>query len=285
MIANARMYAVSAPAASLWRDLLAAIARSAAVPLVWVEHAAPAAIDDLWRRPDKGAVFMCGLPYSRSVSRPQLLAAPVPSPADFADQPQYWSELVVREDSAFRSIEDTYGRRLALTVPDSQSGCAAALVYFMTAAAERSGPAQPLYREIIAPTGTPLGALRAVIEGAADVAPIDAYAYALLRKFRPESCARSRVVARTARTAIPPLVSNSAGAAALQAAFLQAHRDATLRSLMDELLLARFVRPDSADYDRLRNEFEAAARYWGARPLAAAVHPAFNQLFGGGHAN
>ncbi len=181
MIANARMYSVSPQVAGLWRELLSAVIEGAGLPITVLDHAESSPIDELWARPDQAAVFMCGLPYSRSQPRPVLIAAPIPSPADFRGQAQYWSELVVRHDSAFHSIEDIFGTRMAFTVPDSQSGCVAALSYLMTA-----GGCYPLFREIIAPQITPLGAVSAVIRGTADVAPIDSYAFCLLQRYRPE---------------------------------------------------------------------------------------------------
>ena len=270
MIANARMYSVSPEAAELWRGLLAAVIEHAGLDVTLFEHTAPAPINELWQRPDKAAVFMCGLPFSRSDPRPELVAAPVPSPPDFGGLPQYWSELVVRKDSGFQTIADTFGGRIALTVPDSQSGCLAALYYLMTVA-----DSFPPYREVITPKVTPLGAMSAVIEGAADVAPIDSYAFCLLQKYRWDLTSQLRSVGRTAPTPIPPLVSSSAGMEQLQAAFLEAHRIPALAALMAGLLLDRFVRPDPASYDALRLNFETAARYWGAHPLAATVHPAF----------
>jgi ABC-type phosphate/phosphonate transport system substrate-binding protein len=270
MIANARMYSESPEAAGLWRRLLAAVIEHAGVDITLFEHTAPAPINELWQRPDKAAVFMCGLPFSRSDPRPELIAAPVPSPSDFGGLPQYWSEMVVRKDSGFQTIEDTFGGRIALTVPDSQSGCLAALYYLMTVA-DRF----PLYGEVITPQVTPLGAMSAVIEGAADVAPIDSYAFCLLQKYRWDLTSQLRTIARTARTPIPPLVASSAGLETLQAAFLDAHRIAALAPLMAGLLLERFVRPDPSSYDALRSNFETATRYWRARTLAATVHPAF----------
>jgi ABC-type phosphate/phosphonate transport system substrate-binding protein len=270
MIANARMYSVSPESAGLWRRLLAAVIEHAGVDIALVDHTEPAPIDELWQRPDKAAVFMCGLPFSRSDPRPELIAAPVPSPADFRGLPQYWSELVVRNDGPFQTIEDTFGGRIALTVPDSQSGCLAALYYLMTAA-DRF----PLYGEVITPKVTPLGAMSAVIEGAADVAPIDSYAFCLLQKYRGDLTSQLRTVGRTARTPIPPLVASRSGLEPLKAAFLEAHRIAAIVPLMTDLLLDRFVRPDPASYDALRLNFETATRYWRARPLAATVHPAF----------
>jgi ABC-type phosphate/phosphonate transport system substrate-binding protein len=270
MIANARMYSVSPETAALWRRLLAAVIEHAGVDITLFEHAAPAPINELWERPDMAAVFMCGLPFSRSDPRPELIAAPVPSPSDFGGLPQYWSSMVVRKDSGFQTIEDTFGGRIALTVPDSQSGCLAALYYLM-AVADRF----PLYSEVMTPRVTPLGAMSAVIEGAADVAPIDSYAFCLLQKYRWDLTSQLRSVGRTAPTPIPPLVSSSAGMERLQAAFLEAHRIPALAALMAGLLLDRFVRPDPASYDALRLNFETATRYWRGHPLAATVHPAF----------
>jgi hypothetical protein len=271
MIANARMYSVSPEAAGLWRALLAAVIEHAGLDIALLEHTAPAPLDELWQRSDMAAVFMCGLPFSRSDPRPELIAAPVPSPPSFRGLPLYWSEMVVRKASGFQAIEDTFGGRIALTVPDSQSGCLAALYYLMTNARRF-----PLYREIITPQVTPLGAMSAVVDGAADVAPIDSYAYCLLQKYRRDLTSQLRVIARTPRTPIPPLVASTGGFEALQRTFLEADRIAAIAPLMQGLLLERFVRPDPRSYDALRLNFETATRYWREHALAATVHPAFD---------
>jgi ABC-type phosphate/phosphonate transport system substrate-binding protein len=280
------MYSVTPAVAALWRTLLSAVSAKAGVPLTLVEHGAPAPLGELWRRTDQGAVFMCGLPFSRAEPPPLLVAAPVPSPAEFNGEAQYWSDLVVRENSTFRSVEDTFGKRIALTVPDSQSGCVAALSYFMPA-----GSASPLFGEVIAPTVTPIGALSAVIQDAADIAPIDSYAFRLLQKYRPELTSQVRIVGQTARTPIPPLVASTQAASAgnfdaLRSAFLEAHQSvaqagveanqgASTRSVMEDLLLERFARPDPSSYAVLRERFETATRYWSSHPFAAVIHPTF----------
>jgi ABC-type phosphate/phosphonate transport system substrate-binding protein len=207
----------------------------------------------------------------------------VPSLAEFHDAPCYWSEFVVRADSPFHELADTFGRRLALTVPDSQSGCLAALTHLETQYLETTPPPDvrgPLFAELIEPTITPLGALIAVAGGRADVAPLDAYALCLLRNERPELTAQVRVVGRTADTAIPPLVASRPPPARLRAAFLEAHQDARLRPLMDALMLARFTAPDPAAYDALRVQRDAAVRFWSSRRLAASSHPGFASILG-----
>jgi len=141
MIANARMYAVGAQSAELWRELLSAVAAQAGLNVEVIEHAPPAAIDDLWHRTDLAAVFMCGLPYSCANPQPTLIAAPVPSPAEFAGLPKYWSELVVRIDSPYEDLQSTFGGKLCLTAPNSQSGYAAVLQYLIAFDLARDGKA------------------------------------------------------------------------------------------------------------------------------------------------
>lgn len=270
MIANARMYSVAPLATAYWRELLSELIRRSGQEITVIDHAAPDSIETLWQRSDLGGVFMCGLPFSRSLPQPQLLAAPVPEGADFAGQPRYWSEFVVRQDNAARSIEDTFGSRIAFTEPHSQSGFAAAARFLSDYAANA-----PLYREVIAPRITPLGALKAVVEGRAEVAPIDAYAHRLLAKYRPELTAQVRIVARTAPTPIPVLVASQPGLESLTAELLGAHRDPVLQKLLGRLLLARFAPVEAADYAALAVDYSRMAQFWRSRPVASVVHPAF----------
>ena len=280
-IANARMYSVSAEAGAVWRNLLSAIIARAGVPTTVIDHPAPAPLEELWLRNDQAAVFMCGLPYSRAKPQPVLIAAPIPSPAEFHGTPHYWSDFVVRKGSAFREVRDTFGKRIAFTVPGSQSGCVAALTYLMSVHREAPAPLQtPPFSEIIAPTITPSGALTAVVDGTADIAPIDSFALRLLGKYRPDLASEVRVVGRTVPTPIPPLVASATAAsekehAALQTAFLEAHQSAALKPLMDELLLLGFAGPDSDAYAVLRERFDRATAYWRSHRLAAVTHPAF----------
>jgi len=272
MIANARMYSVTPEVGALWRRLLGAVLAKADPSVEIVDHAPPAPIAELWARPDKAAVFMCGLPQSLSVPRPALVAAPVPSPAAYGGRACYWTELVVRADSPFATLELTFGHRLALTTPESQSGFAAPLQALMA-----YGGARPLYREVVAPAVTPMGALQAVIERRAEVAPIDSYAFALLRRHAPALTGQVRVVASTEPTAIPALVASGAPRPAIAAACLAADGDPANRALMEPLELARFVAPDPAAYDALRARFETTVAFWRGHPLAETVDPTFSR--------
>jgi len=270
MIANARMYSVTPHVAALWRGLLGTILADSDGAIEIVDHAPPTPISELWQRADKAAVFMCGLPCSLATPRPCLVAAPVPSPDLYGGQPCYWSDVVVRTDSPFHTIGDTFGRRLALTSPESQSGCAALLHALMP-----YGRDAPLYREIIEPCFTPRGALMAVIERRAEVAPLDSYALALLSKHAPELTSQVRIVMSTEATPIPLLVASGAASPGVTAAFLKASGMPAAAALMDQLLIRRFVRPEAKAYDELRERFLTMQEFWRRHLLAEKAHPLF----------
>jgi ABC-type phosphate/phosphonate transport system substrate-binding protein len=268
------MYSIVPVVGQYWQQLLEGLSEGVGVPLKYVEHRPPSPINELWRREDLGAVFMCALPFARSVPHRPIVAAPVPSPASFQGKPQYWSDLVVRADSDFRTLEDTFGHRLALTTMDSQSGCLALLHHLMAVAGDR----RALYQRVIEPRLTPLGAMTAVIDRLADVAPIDSFAFALAQQYVPELTSQLRVVASTEPTPIPPLVASGPVHPALESAFLGAHGNASMAPLMAKLRIARFVRPDSDSYDVLKRRFDAAITFWHEHPFAGLVHPEFAQL-------
>jgi ABC-type phosphate/phosphonate transport system substrate-binding protein len=270
MIANARMYSVTPRVAALWRSLLASVLEATGKPVEIVDHAPPAPISELWKRSDKAAVFMCGLPFSLAAPGDSLVVAPVPSPAAYGGRDCYWSDVVVRADSPFQSIEQTFGHRLALTTPESQSGYAALLHALMP-----FGGSKPLYREIIEPRFTPVGAITAVIEKKAEVAPLDSYAFALLSRHAPELTSQVRVIRSTEPTAIPALVASGSASPAIATAFLHAADIPVVRTLMDQLLLAGFTRPGVERYGELRERFLTMRAFWRRHPLAEVAHPLF----------
>lgn len=271
MIANARMYSVTPSVGNIWRLFLERVAERAGQAVDVMDWPAPLPLAELWDRKDKAAVFMCGLPFSLASPQPEPVAVPVTALARAKGQPVYWSELVVHADSGLYRLSDTFGRRIAFTEPASQSGYAAALHHLM-----QWSRGEPLYREIIAPRVTPYGALLAVTEGMADVAPIDSWAFALMQRHAPDLTARVRIIANTSPMPIPLLVSSSPKGRPLAGPLLAAHEDRTLRPIMDQLLIERFVRPRTESYAILKQRLETARSFWRRQPLAEAADPTFS---------
>ncbi|MCZ8108022.1 MAG: PhnD/SsuA/transferrin family substrate-binding protein [Burkholderiales bacterium] len=241
-IANARMYAVSPDAEAAWRALLGHVAREAEVDLDYVPYPAPQPLEALWTRPDLGCVFMCGYPIALGIAPVTPIAAPIPAQAWAGGRAVYRSDLIVRADAPFRTLEDTFGHRAGWTVEHSHSGFNAFrhhLLRYVT-------PARPqLYAEMIGHLVTARAILDAVVDGRIDVGPLDAYWHALMTRHRPELAAHVRVVESTDPAPIPAFVAAPAVPAdavdRLRVAFGAAAGRPWFAQLRDMLLIDGFA--------------------------------------------
>src|SRR5262245_18531399 len=249
-IASARMYSWSPSATAAWRRLMEWVSERARVPLDVLDLRDPYPLERLWAREDLGCVFMCGYPWAMRAERPYLLAAPVPAPARYRGEPVYFTDFVVRGDGPHRTLEDTFGGCIAYSAEHSHSGYNAARFHLL---AHRTGERPTLYREVLGPLHRQLPVIDAVLEGRADVGPIDGYALDLLRRHDADRARRLRVVATTAAAPSAPLVASPSvdaeARARLTEALLDAHTSSEAAPILDDLLLARFVAvtPDRFD--------------------------------------
>lgn len=259
MIACTRMYNVNPVVAEVWKTLLLAVADRAGIEFEVIAYPAPAPLSDLWSRPDMACVFMCGWPFRRSSSGIQIVAAPIPKGGSCPGA-AYRSHFVVRADSAYEKLEDTFGGRVAWTDEASHSGFNAPRRHLLDLLDGRSR----LYRESIGPLVTPRASLMSVIDGEADVAPLDSYFHALLERHEPDLAARVKVVARTACAPIPPLVAAASipgeTVRRLGSELVASARDPALRPLLDELCLEGFDIVADPDVYALAERWDAEAR-------------------------
>ena len=267
LVANARMYAATPDAAAAWAALFRWAAERSGVALDLLSHPAPAPMAALWGRGDLGAAFMCGRPWTRAEPRPVPVAAPVPAPARYGGLPRYCTDIAVRDDSAFRTLEDTFGGRIGYTIEESQSGFNALrhhLLGYRTAARPR------LYGESVGPLLTPRGVVDALLAGRIDAGPIDGYSLDLMRRDPADPAHRLRVVASTDFAPIPFLVASprapEAAVGRLRAAFLAVAGEPALAAIRERLLLAGFAPVDPSAYDVLTDWDRAALEAGYAAP-------------------
>ncbi len=264
LIANARMYAITPTARAAWRALFEWVSRYSDVPLRYVDHAAPAPLEELWARTDLGAAFMCGFPFATAALRPQLVAGPVPSPSRYGGRPLYCTDFVVRADSKFARLSDVFGTRIGWTISHSQSGYNAVRHHLLQ---YRHRNPERLFAASIGPLITPRRVIEALLDGTIDVGPLDSYLHDLLGCHEPQTASRLRTIESTVMTPIPPLVASRTTppdiVERLRRAFVGAAGDPVAADILDRLLLAGFVQVTGADYDRFAIQaLEAVAAHY-----------------------
>ncbi|WP_439597110.1 phosphate/phosphite/phosphonate ABC transporter substrate-binding protein [Falsiroseomonas sp.] len=250
-IANARMYAVAPEAEAAWQALIAHVAAEAEVPLDYEPYPAPQPLEVLWRRPDLGLVQMCGYPIALRIADVVPIAAPIPA-LDWAQgRAAYRSDLIVRADSPFTCLADTFGHRIGWTVAHSHSGFNALRHHLLP---HRRADGAPLYRESVGELVTARAVLDAVLAGRIEVGPLDAYWHALIARYRPEMTAGIRVLESTALAPMPAFVAAPALPAEAVARLRQAFATAATRPWFAEhaaaLRLAGFAPVTQADFAR-----------------------------------
>src|SRR6202161_2848443 len=110
------MYAGTSEVEAAWREWLAHIGDDAGVELGYLPYPAPQPLEQLWARPDLGAVLMCGYPIALGLAPVIPLAAPIPAVPWAHGRAVYRTDLIVRADAAYRTLADTFGGRAGWTV-------------------------------------------------------------------------------------------------------------------------------------------------------------------------
>jgi len=251
-IMNAGMYAVTPQVEAAWRALAEHVARDAGVTLRYVPDLLAQPLDELCARGDLGAVHMCG--YTISLKRAPVIpiAAPIPKASWAAGRPVYRSDLVVRQNAPYRTLEDTFGARAGWNVTHSQSGFNAFRHHLL---AYRTPQRPTLYREMVGNLGSTRNVLDSVRDGRIDIGPIDSYWHMLIARHAPQLTAGIRVLISTECTPMPPFVA-AAGASPdmigrLRAAFTDAAMQPWFKPLGDLLLIEGFAQIDAASLTKL----------------------------------
>ena len=261
LVTSFRMYSAVPGAARAWRALFERVFADARLDVGIVDHAPPRQLPELWRNPDLCCAFMCGWPFTHANPPMQAIVAPVPSPPRYEGLPRYCSEFLVREESGWRSLEETFGSRFGWTAPDSHSGFNAPRA-FLARLATSGRPA--LYREA-GPLGAAARALNALRAREVDVVALDCFWLDLCRHHAPDLMAGLRCVATTPWTPIPLLVAapgvDASTVEALRKYLIGLHTDPAYRPLLADVLLAKFVLADVPAYRAL----DAMADYAASR--------------------
>ena len=210
--------------------------------------------------------FLCGLPYVRLCrERPGMLrplAAPVLDEARYQDRPVYFSDVIVRQDSPFRSFGDLRGRRWAYNDPTSFSGYLLIRHHLL-----QMGETEAFFGNV-AFSGSHQESIRRVINDEVDASAIDSHVLGVERLRRPDLAGQLRVITVLGPSAIPLVVATATVPEEVQVGvrdvLCNLGTDQASRDVLASGLIRRFTPIDDAAYDDMRR-MTAAVESQGAR--------------------
>jgi ABC-type phosphate/phosphonate transport system substrate-binding protein len=203
--------------------------------------------------------MVCGYPIAMRHFAVTPIAAPIPSAPWALGQPLYRSDLIVKADSRFHALTDTFGGRLGWTTSHSHSAFNALRHHLLR---YRTPHRPALYSRVVGDLGSVRKLFDSVCDGTIDVGSIDAYWHLLLQHYRPELAAQVRVIDSTAPAPLPALVSSPAVPREiidrLAAALGSAQHQAWFRALAAGTLITGFAACTLEDFDIIRDREQEA---------------------------
>jgi phosphonate transport system substrate-binding protein len=205
--------------------------------------------------------FLCGLPYVRLVEQPgppiELLAAPVLRGARYGGRPVYFSDVIVRRDSRFRTFADLRGARWAYNEPNSHSGFGV-VHHHLARLGETSG-----YFGRVIKAGWHERSIRLVAAGTADASAIDSQVSAVTLREHPHLVRRLRVIDTLGPSTIQPVVAArrlpELLKAQLRSLLVDIHRSRASRAAFAHGCVEKFVAIKDSDYDDIRAMLDVSA--------------------------
>lgn len=205
---------------------------------------------------------ICGLQYVEEADDRGVplvpMAAPVPAGERYGGKPVYLTELVVRHDSRYQTLEELGGARWAYNEPTSQSGFG-----IMAYALAERGLTLGFFEDCIE-SGSHLTSLGLLLAGEADVATIDSTVLELEFVRHPALRGQVRCIESLGPSPAPPIAASAGVPAELRARLRQMmaslHTYAEGRRLLREARYESLAVVDDGWYDEIRRMREVGRR-------------------------
>jgi len=206
---------------------------------------------------DRGEIhvcWICGLPYVRKNNSErttvELVAAPVMRHPRYGGKPVYYSDVIVRANSAFRSFEDLRGRRWAYNEPGSHSGYNVTRYHLA-----KEGLGDYFFGSFVE-SGSHQNSLRRLLERAIDATAIDSTVLEMVLAKDPSIGERIRTITILGPSPAPPWVVHPSLSGdvrrALLEAFISMDQDARGQRILEDAGMLGFAAVSDRDYDPIR---------------------------------
>lgn len=231
-----------------YRELLSYLGEKLNQEVELVQRKTYGEINELLGKGEIDLAFICSGPYAMEKDKYgfELLATPEINGSHF-----YQAYLIVNEESPFKVLEDLRGKTFAFTDPDSNTGKLVP-VYWLEQLGERP---ETFFKQSIY-TYSHDNSIMAVAKGMVDGASVDSLIWDFYNRRNPEITNTTRVILKSGFYGTPPLVASKAlppqARGPIRKLLLSMHEDVKGRSILDQLMIDRFIDPRDEWYEGIR---------------------------------
>jgi phosphonate transport system substrate-binding protein len=241
-------------AEAMCRELARYIGRSLELNVEWVDGIAWYERERLFDRGEIDLCWICGLPYVDKIDAGEpveLCVAPVANGARYGGRPVYFSDVFVRADSRFNSLDDLRGETWAFNEPRSHSGYN--VVRYHLAGVRRTLD----YFGSRVEAGSHQAALSMIVNGEVAAGAVDSTVFEAEARCNPTLTRTLRVIETMGPSPAPPWVFSTALPHALRAeirdVLASVHRTAEGAALLASWGIRELRKVSDADYDSIRH--------------------------------
>jgi phosphonate transport system substrate-binding protein len=253
---------VSESGVGVYEDIANYLTSKTGVKIEFVTSLAYGTINGMLESGTVDCGFICGLPYVMLHDRPapaaNLIVAPVMSAPRYNGQPKYYSDLIVRNDSPYKTIHDLKGRTYVYNDEISNSGYNMPRYRLL-----QLGLTGGFFGKVLR-SGSHEESIRMVAAGQADASFVDSLVLDYDREKGLGHAHEVRVLESVGPAGICPLAASSKLPVSmrdkLRHYLSNMHADPEGKQILDKALLARFVVVDESNYDDIRAMRDAAEK-------------------------
>lgn len=211
-------------------------------------------INELFPKRQIDLAFVCTGPYAigKTSYGFEGLATPI-----VRGEPYYYSYLIVHKDSPFQSLSDLEGFVFAYTDPDSNTGALVPNYWLM-----QMNQSQAFFKNVTY-TYSHDNSILAVAKGLVDGAAIDGHIWEFYHQHNPFYTDRTRIIKKSKPFGSPPLVASKFLSdelkSKIQNVILSMHKKPEGKTILDELMIERFVPVEEQWYEPVRNLYSQVA--------------------------
>jgi phosphonate transport system substrate-binding protein len=233
---------------SYYRNLLDYVGKKLGMEVDFVDKTSYAEINGLLEEQEVDMAFVCSGPYVDGKKEFGLKQLVVPQAHG---ERVYYSYIIVPSDSPAQTFDDLRGLKFAFTDPQSNTGKLVP-TYMLAIRNETPDSFFSTYVFTYAHDKSIQGVAQKIVDGAA----VDSLIWEYVNKKHPELTSKTKIIVKSPPYGIPPVVVRPGLAdelyAKLQDIFLTLHQSEEGRVLLEGMMIDKFMKPDDALYDTVR---------------------------------